>query len=207
MHPICKMIDPTSFLLSMKCSYLGNNICRCCKVTEMSVFQKTITPLILTQFMVRSRLRIRATNIHIRPSLSWDLHPFSFPCLSAFLKSLVYHPAALISLTQAHTCHLISLIFFSILSSFLRFHPQMRCHVHFPTDSSHHDCFFPQLQFSIKPEGQEANAHLKPKSPLPVRTKHHHCGKEMGCEQKMTPCTGQMAFHHFATLSSVQSLS
>lgn len=157
--------------------------------------------------MVRSRLRIRTPNIFIRPSLSWDIHPFSFSCPSAFLKTLVYHPAALISLAQAHTHHLISLIFFSIPSSFLWFHPQMRRHVHFPRDSSHHDCFSPRLQFSIKPEGQEANAHLKPKSSLPVRTKRHQCGREMGCEQKMTPCTGQMAFHHFTTLSSVQILA
>lgn len=122
--------------------------------------------------MLRSRLRIRTLNILIRPSLSWDLHPFSLPCPSPFLKTLVYHLAALISLAQAHTRHLVSLIFFSILSSFLWFHPQMRRHVHFPTDSSHHDCFSPRLKFSIKPEGQEAKCSSQTKitSSCPYKT-------------------------------------
>lgn len=90
------------------------------------------------QFLLRSSLRIRTPHILFWPSLSWGLH--SLPHLP-FLKTLVYHPTTLDSLAQPHIHHLISLVFVSILSSFLWFLSQMRRRVRFPTDSNHHDCF------------------------------------------------------------------
>lgn len=157
--------------------------------------------------MLRSRLRIRTPNILIRPFLSWDLHPFSFPSPSAFLKTLVYQPTALISLAQPHTRN--SLVSSSFQFSLHSCGSILRSHVMYispqtPVIMLPLSCGFPSNQRAKRP-----NAHLKPKSPFPVHTKCHRCGKEMGCGTVNDPMHGSdgLLSLHYTVLCSLSLLT
>lgn len=122
-----------------------------------------------------------------------------FPSPYSFLKTLVYHPTTLNYLAQPHI-NLISFVFVSILSSFLWFHPQMRCHVNFLTDSSQHDCFPSAAVFhqTRRPGGQML---ISDQNHFFLSTQNTTVVEERWVmEQKMTPLfMGQKSTQHFIT--------